>query len=320
MNSQHVVRPVHQLMLPTPRWAFSEYERIRHRLPISIASDAPEDVTTQPNLEPLSELYEAFVFDAYGVLNTGDRPLPNAVMRFAELQRAGKRCLILSNAATASTDRLLSKYRSFGFAIDEDQLISSRWLLERALQSSQRQGLWGVIAPLEANPQTLPLNYISIHGEPNENLRDRMDRCDGFIFLSTYGWTSSHQAQLEASLSSYPRPMEVANPDLVAPRDDRLTLEPGFYAHRLIDHTGITPVFYGKPYGPAFQEALSRLIGIDPARMLMIGDTLHTDILGGQSAGMHTMLVTEHGSLKGLDVDSCIDRSGILPNFVAPVI
>lgn len=320
MNSQNVLKPVHQLMLPTPRWAFSEYERIRHRLPSSIVPDRPDSVSTQPNIGPLSQQFDAFVFDAYGVLNTGNRPLANAVMRFAELQRLGKRCLILSNAATASSDRLLAKYRAFGFAIGEDQLISSRWLLERALQSSQRQGLWGVIAPLEANPQTLPLNYISIHGEPNDNLRDRMDRCDGFIFLSTHGWTNNHQAQLEASLGSYPRPVEVANPDLVAPRDDKLTLEPGFYAHRLIDHTGITPVFYGKPYGPAFQEALSRLEGIEPSRVLMIGDTLHTDILGGQSAGMRTMLVTDHGSLKGLDVESCMDRSGILPDFVGPII
>ncbi|WP_148861338.1 HAD-IIA family hydrolase [Marinobacter fonticola] len=320
MNSQNVVNPVHQLMLPTPRWAFSEYERIRHRLPASIRPDRPAEVTAQPNLGLLADQFDAFVFDAYGVLNTGDRPLTNAVMRFAELQRAGKRCLILSNAATASSDRLLSKYRSFGFALDEDQLISSRWLLERALHAGHRQGLWGVIAPLEANPQTLPLNYVSIHGEPNDNLRDRMDRCDGFIFLSTHGWTSNHQAQLEASLGSYPRPVEVANPDLVAPRDDTLTLEPGFYAHRLIDHTGITPVFYGKPYGPAFQEALARLEGIEPSRTLMIGDTLHTDILGGQSAGMRTMLVTEHGSLKGLDVRACMERSGIQPDFVAPAI
>lgn len=320
MNSQNAVKPVHQLMLPTPRWAFSEYERIRHRLPNSIVPDRPDHVATHRNIGPLTDQFDAFVFDAYGVLNTGDRPLANAVMRFAELQRAGKRCLILSNAATASTDRLLSKYRSFGFAIDEDQLISSRWLLERALSTASRPGLWGVIAPLEANPQTLPLNYISIHGEPNDTLRDRMDRCDGFIFLSTHGWTSNHQAQLEASLGSYPRPVEVANPDLVAPRGDKLTLEPGFYAHRLIDHTGITPTFYGKPYAPAFQEALSRLAGIEPSRVLMIGDTLHTDILGGQSAGMHTMLVTDNGSLKGLDVDACMDRSGIHPDFVAPVI
>lgn len=318
MTTSDTIGAVHDLMPPTPRWAFSEYERIRHRLPHSIMPSRPGRAAAKRSMGELHDGFDAFVFDAFGVLNSGDHALPNAIIRFAELQRAGKPCLILSNAATASTDRLVEKYRTFGFAIDPDQLISSRWLLERALENNPRQGLWGVIAPLAANPQTLPINYLSIQGEPNASLRERMDRCDGFIFLSTHDWTRSHQTMLETSLASYPRPLEVANPDLVAPRGDRLTLEPGFFAHQLADKTGITPVFYGKPYGPAFQEALRRLGDPEPDRVLMVGDTLHTDILGGQSAGMRTLLVTEHGSLRGLDVQACMARADILPDFVAP--
>ncbi|MFD1810358.1 HAD hydrolase-like protein [Gemmobacter lanyuensis] len=34
----------------------------------------------------------------------------------------------------------------------------------------------------------------------------------------------------------------------------------------------------------------------------MVGDTLHTDILGGQAAGHGTILVTDHGLFKGRDV------------------
>lgn len=318
MTSSDTTSAIHDLLPPTPRWAFSEYERVRHRLPRGPSRPDAAVPEAQPSLGPLADRFDAFVFDAFGVLNTGDRALTHAVTRFAELQQAGKPCLILSNAATASTARLLEKYRRMGFGVGENQLISSRWLLEQALADNPRQGLWGVIAPLEANPQTLGVNYLSIQGDPNASLRERMDRCDGFIFLSTRDWTRGHQALLEASLASYPRPLEVANPDLVAPRDDRLTLEPGFFSHQLADRTGITPVFYGKPYSPAFQAALDRLGNPDPARVLMVGDTLHTDILGGQSAGMKTLLVTDHGSLNGLDIGACITRSGITPDFVAP--
>ncbi|WP_165856354.1 HAD-IIA family hydrolase [Marinobacter sp. JSM 1782161] len=320
MTTSESLSAVHDLMPPTPRWAFSEYERIRHRLPrrSPLATTRPPSV--YHSLDGLTALFDAFVFDAFGVLNTGDRPLPNAVFRFAELQKAGKRCLILSNAATASTRDLVAKYRRFGFAIEPEQLICSRWLLEQALAENPRQGLWGVIAPPHARPETLPVNALAIHGNADRSLRERMDRCDGFLFLSTQDWTRSHQSILEASLSSYPRPLEVANPDLVAPRGDRLTLEPGFFAHQLVDRTGITPVFYGKPYTPAFEAAMARLGNPDPDRVLMVGDTLHTDILGGQSAGMSTLLVTEHGALKGLDAGRCMERSGIFPTYQAPAI
>lgn len=309
---------IHLGIGPTPRWAFSEYERVRHRLPApSTPAVVPEHI---PSLTVLEPFFDAFIFDAFGVLNVGEQALPGALFQFQALQQHNKRCLILSNAATSSTKALLMKYQAMGFALRDDQLISSRWLLEESLKTARKPGLWGVIAPLEANPQTLPLNYITIQGQPNNSLRERMDRCDGFILLSSQGWDSAHQVLLEASLAEYPRPVEVANPDMVAPRATELSLEPGFYAHRLADKTGVTPVFYGKPFLPAFHAALDRLEGIPRDRILMVGDTLHTDILGGQNAGIHTMLVTGHGALKGLDVDACIQRSGIHPDYIAPEI
>ena len=62
-----------------------------------------------------------------------------------------------------------------------------------------------------------------------------------------------------------------------------MTIEPGFWAHDLQDRTGIRPMLFGKPYSDAFDIALSGLKG---SRFAMIGDTLHTDILGGQAAGL----------------------------------
>lgn len=52
----------------------------------------------------------------------------------------------------------------------------------------------------------------------------------------------------------------------------------------------------------------------------MIGDTLHTDILGGQAAGLDTVLVTDHGLFKARPVDSFIRQSGIAPTWIIPSI
>ena len=41
----------------------------------------------------------------------------------------------------------------------------------------------------------------------------------------------------------------------------------------------------------------------------MVGDTLHTDILGGRQMGFSTSLVTGHGALVGLDVGAVVGCS-----------
>ena len=72
--------------------------------------------------------------------------------------------------------------------------------------------------------------------------------------------------------------------------------------------------WYGKPYSPAFDLALARmqtrlahLFGrqldhtFDRSRIAMVGDSLHTDILGGAAVGMTTVMITDHGLFRGQD-------------------
>lgn len=301
---------------PTPAWAFDQYQRLRDQLPV--AEKNPNAPQLIPSLEPLFSRFDAFVFDAFGVLNRGPTVIPGAVERLAALQASGKPVLVLSNAATATQPALTEKYRRMGFDLTRDRIISSRWLLEESLARKPRPGTWGVIAPPKSESHSLPMTS---QGPVQPGISDQeLDEFDGFIFLSSENWNETLQAQLTASLKRRHRPLNVANPDLVAPRGDCLTLEPGFFAHRLREATGINPEFFGKPYSPAFAAALSHLNGISPARVLMVGDTLHTDILGARAAGMATLLVSDHGSLAGMDINACIEQSGIAPDYIAPSI
>jgi ribonucleotide monophosphatase NagD (HAD superfamily) len=47
----------------------------------------------------------------------------------------------------------------------------------------------------------------------------------------------------------------------------------------------------------------------------MVGDSLHTDILGGRAAGCFTVLVTGHGFFAGVDPAPFIAASGLVPDF-----
>lgn len=302
---------------PTPAWAFARYQRIRPALPDGLPPGQQPKTIWMDSLAPLIEQFQVFVFDAFGVLNAGPRAFPAAIERFRQLQRLGKTVLILSNAATASHQALVRKYQNMGFAIEAENLISSRWVLEQQLHRQPMAGRIGVLAPESSAPDTLPVDWMPVRPGMNTG---QLDSLDGFIFLSSEGWNEAIHQSLSDSLQHQPRPLAVANPDLVAPRGDCLTLEPGYFAHLLMEQCKLQPEFYGKPYLPAFQAVLDKLTGVPANEVLMVGDTLHTDILGGQAAGMKTLLITAEGSLKGMNIPDCIAQSGIAPDFLAPAI
>ncbi|GGC68849.1 HAD-IIA family hydrolase [Marinobacter halophilus] len=302
---------------PDPVWAFAQYQSIRSTLPKGLPASQQPDSEALDSLAALTDHFDAFVFDAFGVLNAGPRAFPSAIRRIRELQNLGKTVMILSNAATASHSALVAKYQNMGFAITPEQLISSRWVLEQSLHRQPRPGRYGVLAPVSSAPESLPLDWVPVRSGIHAS---QLDQLDGFVFLSSEGWNEELHEALARSLERHPRPISVANPDLVAPRGDCLTLEPGYFAHLLMARCTLQPEFFGKPYQPAFAEVLAALGGIDPAEVLMVGDTLHTDILGGQQAGMKTMLITAEGALQGMNIPDCIAQSGISPDYTAPEI
>ena len=143
------------------------------------------------------------------------------------------------------------------------------------------------------------------------------DQASGFVFLSSDTWTEDRQAQLATSLARHPRPLVVCNPDIASPGGDMLNAEPGFYAHRIAGEMDIVPIFCGKPGAPIYRTALARAGNVAPERVLCVGDTLQTDILGARAAGCRAMLV-EDGFCAGRDALALAAECGIWPDFVAP--
>jgi len=297
----------------TSAWAFARYEAVRHRLPVA---RFPETSVAAADLGALTETFDAFVFDSFGVLNVGETPIPGARERIDGLRAAGKRVFILTNAATVALAKLDQKYATLGFDFQANEIVSSREVLARALANHGDIAQWGVAAPPISDIAELP---VSCH--PLDNTAEAFERSEGFIVLSSAGWTDALLTRLEIALKMRPRPLLIGNPDLVAPREAGFTVEPGAYAHDLADALGIEPVFFGKPFANAFDVVTSRLEpSISPERVAMIGDTLHTDVLGGAAAGWRSILVTDYGLMKDLDIPACIASSGIVPDFIVPQI
>ena len=292
-------------------WAFRAYENVRARLP-GPGFTGPARMAV--NLGEIADQFDAFLLDAFGVLNIGETPIPGAIERVAQLQQAGKQVMVITNAASYPKPVLMQRYAKLGFGFAPDQVVSSREVLLQHLRHEAPRH-WGLMAlPQFGREEFEGLNTTLLADDPAV-----YDAVEGILCFGSGDWSEARQALLEASLKRNPRPVLVGNPDIVAPREGGLSREPGHYAHRLADMTGIVPHFCGKPFAAIYDLAFSRLpAGIDRSRVLMVGDTLHTDILGGRTAGMKTALITEFGSLKGLDVGKALEASGITPDYILP--
>ncbi len=288
--------------------AFAAYEAVRARLP-AVTRDAP--CRALPDLDAIADEVDTFLLDAFGVLNIGETAIEGVPDRVARLQAAGKRVLVVSNAAGFPHARLMEKYARLGYAFAPEDVITSRKAVLAGL-AAQPDMHWGLMAnPALGRADLDGLNITFLEDDPAAYAD-----VDGFVMMGSAVWTEGRQALLERAVQDHARPVFVGNPDIVAPREQDFSIEPGSYAHRLADATGVAPQFYGKPFGNIFDLAFAHLGTFDPARTVMVGDSLHTDVLGGQAAGVKTALISGYGFFAGHDVAPRIDSAGIKPDYI----
>ncbi|MEP0942773.1 MAG: HAD hydrolase-like protein [Rhizobiaceae bacterium] len=270
------------------------------------------------NVNGLLELVDdidVFVFDAFGVLNVGERPIEGAVETVTALRGLGKRLFVVTNAASMSLRQARQKFDRLGFDFADEEIITSRMAAEAAV-SQHSARTWGVIAGDEFFEGDLDFPCLKL----STSQRD-YDQVDGFLFLSAKRWNAQQALILEHSLSNRVRPLIIANPDVIAPREIGFSTEPGYSGHRIADLLDIQVEFYGKPFPSVFDIVTQRLQGdVLPQRICMVGDTLHTDVLGGAFQGWSTALITDYGLFRGHDAEKFILQSGIRPDFIAPCI
>ena len=142
-----------------------------------------------------------------------------------------------------------------------------------------------------------------------------------FVFLGTLHWDPLWQEILFNSLKDYPRPLFVANPDLVAPHQNKFSIEPAYYVSLLIKNGVHLPFWFGKPFSTIFEIAVNRINELSGryvplSRIGMVGDTLHTDILGANSFGLKSILMTKYGLLRDSNIGEMIKKTNIIPDYI----
>ena len=247
----------------------------------------------ETTIDELVERYAALLFDAYGVLSYSVGALPGAVELIDRLNGAGKPYYVLTNDASALPESRAERYRAVGLNVDAERIITSGSLLTGYFAEHGLRGARCAVLGTEDSAE-----YVRRAGG------DVVAAADGFDALvvgdqSGFAFVSGVDAALSALFRMFdggdaPR-LVLPNPDLVYPNDDGFGMASGSVA--LIIEAALrqryperAPEFdrLGKPNGAIFEAAL-RLTGTRD--MVMLGDTLETDIRGANEFGIDSALV-----------------------------
>ena len=269
--------------------------------------------------------FDGLVLDGYGVINVGDGPIEGIMTLLETAARKAKPVIVLTNGSSFSSARTCNKYLDWKLPIACSDVLSSRDALIAQFANKLKTdfplghkiGCFGrAVEPLIGD------KFLSYGYDKNF-----WEKADELVFLGAIGWEEADQAAFEAAMISRPRPLHIANPDVAAPQvGGRFSAEPGYWTARMIQAVTNRSVkldirWYGKPHGPAFELALARMQqrldhNIDNRRIAMVGDSLHTDILGGSAFGMTTVLITRHGLFRGRTALPFMEESGVYPDWV----
>ena len=245
-------------------------------------------------IDELVERYSALLFDAYGVLSYTVGALPGAVDLIDGLNEMGKPYYVLTNDSSALPENRAARYRKVGLNVDSERLITSGSLLKGYFAAQGLSGARCVVLGTEDSAE-----YVRLAGGIPVSAADGFDVVvvgdqSGFPFVQGVNAVLSALFRM-IDVGDAPR-LVLPNPDLVYPNDVGFGMASGSVA--LIIEAALRQRYpkreeleferLGKPNEAIFEEAV-KLTGTRD--MVMLGDTLETDIRGANAFGIDSVLV-----------------------------
>ncbi len=291
------------------------YEKSRHWY-----GDASFEGFTTTRVSGLKDALEGIdlvLLDSYGVLCRGSDVIPEALTAIEYLRKNNMRFSIVSNDTMNGQATVEEKYKNLGFDFSKQEIVTSLDVVEAYIKNLLLKPKMAVTG-LKDNP----LKEVFY---ADQNLNASQGNLDNEIqtlmYLVGKGWNAEMQNNLCKSAGNIQQVI-LGNPDVGAPVEDVFVPTPGLYMHHFYETTkhASMPLLLGKPAQAIFKHTLNKIAYQgDPAKVLMVGDSLHTDILGGHMMGFKTLLL-ESGIFRKGGAETYIKKTGITPTYIATTI
>ena len=236
----------------------------------------------------LAPAYDVLLCDVWGVVHNSIVSFPDATTALTRFRAQGGTVVLITNAPRRSDvvigilDALEVPRASYDAIVSSGD-VTRTIIAARAGQSAFHVG---------------PKRDLSMFDELDTKLAP-IDEADYVVCSGLYDddtETPQDYVATIAAMRARRLTMVCANPDIVVERGERLVYCAGAIAD-LYAAAGGEVVYAGKPYRPIYEQALAaaqsrRGHAVAPARVLAIGDSVHTDLKGATAFGIDCLFVT----------------------------
>lgn len=249
--------------------------------------------------QPLERL-RAFLIDLDGVVYTGTRVIPGAPEFFQLLRRRQIPFLLITNNSSRRPEQFAARLAAMGISVDPREVLTSSQATAQFLASSAPPGSRVYVIGEEGLRSALAERGFTLADDSAvDYVVVGLDRGFNYGKLTTAIRAVLGGAQLIGS-----------NPDVSLPLEDGISPGAGAFQAAITAATGVQPLIIGKPE-PTMLSIGLRQLGVSPAEAAIIGDRLDTDIVGGQRAGLTTILV-----LSGITTAEEAAAASVQPDYV----
>ncbi len=235
-------------------------------------------------LSEISDNYDAFILDIFGVIHDGLRPFAGTLDCLTHLRAAGKRVCLLSNSPRRASGAA-AQMESMGIGRDlYDHIVTSGEATYEALRSrgdAMGDDCWFIGTAMVS--EILEGQDLNLVNGPEDA---------SFILNSIPGTEASAVEVLKAQLqvaADNGLPMICANPDMVVNIGNTQHECAGTFA-KIYEDMGGRVTYHGKPYAPVYERCYDLLGHPDKARLCAVGDSFHTDIAGARAFGIDSVM------------------------------
>src|SRR5215467_6269761 len=245
--------------------------------------------------------YTTYLIDLDGVIYRGNELLQGAKEFIGWLETHHKKYLFLTNNSFATATQIRAKLERLGITTDDAHLLTAG---QAAVQNIARRIPQGVVYVVGEQPlidlvESNGLKVARMDAQEADAVLVGLDRDFDYAVM-----TSAMKAVRAGAL------FVTINRDPVLPIAGGFIPGCGALAAAIETASGVTPEVVGKPEPMLLKEAMHMLNSL-PDETVMIGDGLKVDILAGQNAGTHTLLV-----LSGSTSQADLEKSTIKPDHV----
>jgi HAD superfamily hydrolase (TIGR01450 family) len=264
--------------------------------------------------------YKVVFFDAFGVLKSYNGLIPGIIETFEYLKATDREYYIVTNDASRSPMQLAEAYHKLGLhAVDQERIISSGMIAKEYLDLKVNDG---IVAYLGTEDSAHYIERSGLHALPVGAINEEnINQVNAVVLLDDEGFDWYEDINRTVNLLRQRTiPAIVANTDSIYPvsGSNRVSIAIGGIATMIESIVGKRFIRFGKPDSQMFMFAYDLIRSrrsISKKEILMVGDTLHTDIIGGNKFGIDTVLVLSGNTLPA-DAATRISSTGIVPTYV----